>query len=527
MVGGGPAGSAAAIIARTFGLDVLVLEAARFPRQHVGESLVSLWSVFDRLGVAEKMDATFQHKRGSCRVWGRERDLKWTDFETFSGQRNYSLQVERSLFDLILLERAEALGATVCQQHPVEKVLWEDERAVGVRYRTPAGNKQEARASWIIDASGRRGMIARRLGLRKVDPFYPDLSVYGYFRNTRRFEGEHNGNLLIEAVPWGWLWFIPLRSGEVSVGLVCDQSSRPALRSQGPASYLQSSIEQSQVVAELLADAALETGPITTASYGYESTQYAGPGWLLAGDAGSFVDPMWATGVAHAIADGIVAATVAEAVRSGRVSEADALDYYHDEHGDRINFNLALVKFVYQANSVHGEHPFWQRRFKASLADGPPVSYIMRRLSRDPSILYFRNAFRGMGLEPGTLSPLESQLERLGHRERLVGSFFADAGSWVPAVRESVRLYSSLGIDSDQRLHKGVAINNDGIIEFTADPFATAALQAVDGRRTAGEVVQHVAATAPTGKRLTTRLQLIATLVDAYERGVIDVRWGG
>ena len=140
--------------------DLPTIEIGSSEALEVGEWVMAIGSPFGFEGIrfgahelrlplsvpAHNLGATFQHKRGSCRVWGRERDLKWTDFETFSGQRNYSLQVERSLFDFILLDRAEALGATVCQQHPVEKVLWEDERAVGVRYRTPGGNKHEARA---------------------------------------------------------------------------------------------------------------------------------------------------------------------------------------------------------------------------------------------------------------------------------------------------------------------------------------------------------------------------------------------
>src|SRR5262245_21501474 len=222
VIGGGPAGAATAIRAQAAGYHALVLEAARFPRHHVGESLVSLWPVFQTLGVADEMDATFQHKRGSCRVWGRDGTVTWTEFKSQIGVRNYSLQVERSLFDSILLRRAAERGATVREGHRVDEVLWDGERAVGVHYRTPEGDAREARSPFVVDASGRASLIARRLELRTVDPFYPDLAVYGYVRGARRFEGELAGNLFIEAVPWGWFWFIPLHTGEVSVGLVCD-----------------------------------------------------------------------------------------------------------------------------------------------------------------------------------------------------------------------------------------------------------------------------------------------------------------
>ena len=93
MIGGGPAGAAAAIALQGHGCRTIVLEAARFPRHHVGESLVSLWPVFDQLGVSDEMDATFQHKRGSCRIWGHERELQWTALDSLAGGRQYSLQV--------------------------------------------------------------------------------------------------------------------------------------------------------------------------------------------------------------------------------------------------------------------------------------------------------------------------------------------------------------------------------------------------------------------------------------------------
>ncbi len=167
IVGGGPAGAATAIVARTHGARALVLEAATFPRHHVGESLVNLWHTFALLGVAEEMDATFQHKRGSTRIWGRDLAPHSTDFGYLRSARPYSLQVERALFDLILLRRAEALGAIVRQGYRVNDILWEGDRAAGVRYRGPDGRTHEARAMLVVDASGRTGkqsITARSMG---------------------------------------------------------------------------------------------------------------------------------------------------------------------------------------------------------------------------------------------------------------------------------------------------------------------------------------------------------------------------
>src|SRR3954447_25814322 len=172
VAGGGPAGSAPAIRARQLGYRALVLEAETFPRHHVGESLIYLWSIFEGLGVADEMDATFQHKKGSVRIWGTEDTPRPTEFgsRTSLGRRHYSLQVERSLFDLLLSRQATSVGAEVRHGHRVTEVLWEGERAYGVRYRGPGVAQREAHAPFVVDATGRAALIARTRGLQVLDP---------------------------------------------------------------------------------------------------------------------------------------------------------------------------------------------------------------------------------------------------------------------------------------------------------------------------------------------------------------------
>jgi halogenation protein CepH len=523
IAGGGPAGAAAAITGRLHDLRILVLEAEQFPRPHVGESLVHLWSVFDRFGVADEMDATFQHKRGSCRIWGDRPALEWTDFGSDFGGKPYSLQVERSIFDQILLRRAAETGATVRHGCRVQQILWEDERAVGVRYRTGDGEVAEARARWVIDATGRNGLIARDRRLWSFDPFFPDLSVYGYFRGARRFDGEHCGNLLIEVIPTGWLWFIPLHNGLVSVGLVCDRTSRGELRRLGPQAYLEQAVRESSVVGDLLRSATLEHGPLVTSSAGYRSSRSAGPGWILAGDAASFVDPMWATGVATALSDGMTAAIVVQAVHSGGIEEEAAVSYYEEQRDRRIDMDFSLVKFVYRANRLHGDSPFWTSRRDIPTSDCLPADRMMSNLARDPSMLYFREAFRGMGIEDGELVRLDDRIARLQRRGSLIPELMRDPGGWRPWLNEGFVIYRKLGIDSDLRLVEGTAIDDDGITDFVTDPHISAAFEALDGQRSLGDIADTVARTAPAGRRLMTRLEILASFVDAYERGTIEI----
>ena len=526
VIGGGPAGSAAAIALQAHGCRTLVLEAARFPRHHVGESLVSLWPIFHQLGVAEEMDATFQHKRGSCRIWGHGRELQWTEFDSLAGGREYSLQVERSRFDALLLARAAAVGAQVREGHRVRAVLWDGERAVGVRYTSAEGVVGEIRARWVIDASGRSGLIARERTLRAVDPFYPDLSVYAYVEHARRFAGQHAGNLLIEAVPWGWFWFIPLHTGEVSVGLVCDRSSRERTRARGLDGFFRDALATSTLVGSMVAAGRLARGPIATTSHGYSSARYAGPGWLLAGDAGSFVDPMWATGVANALTDGLMAAGVVEAVGCGRVAEAAAVAHYDAQVAQRTDQTLALVRFVYGSNHLHGDAPFWRTRRSPTGETTPSPAGILRRLSGDPSVRYFRNAFRGMGHDADTLAPLDETLERWDHRDAAIGALTQDLTAWAPRLRPAVRVRRSLGYER-YRLTPGLVIDNGGVEHFTSDPAMAAALQAIDGQRTARDIVDAAASAAPPGQWVLTRSRMIAGLAGIWQAGLIEAVPGG
>lgn len=428
IIGGGPAGSTAASMLATGKRRVLLLEAENFPRHHVGESLVQVWSLLRRLDIADVMDATMTHKYGSTRVWGKhltprttyfiQPDVPWTD--------EYSLQVERGLFDDILLNRAQELGATVCHGHRAMEVIWEGDRAVGVRYRRPDGSLQDSRSRVVIDASGRVCMIARRLKTHHRDPFFPDLSVYAYFRNTRLFPGRDAGNLYLGAAPKGWFWFIPLHTGEVSVGLVCDTTSRAELRAKGLRQFLLDAISESPSVRDMVARGEISRGPMATASYGYCSTRSAGPGWFLAGDAGNFVDPMWAMGVNYALMEGARSAALTMQVLTGQMTEEAAIEDYNAMVSLRHNTTTRMIKLVYASNRLYADQPFWRARHALLGEAFPLTDDDLLLIGGDLMFHYFRQAFAGMGLDEDRLRRLDDAHEQakteraLGLRNRFV-----------------------------------------------------------------------------------------------------------
>ncbi|HEY7755423.1 MAG TPA: NAD(P)/FAD-dependent oxidoreductase, partial [Actinomycetota bacterium] len=185
IIGGGPAGSLLASMLAKQGRSVLVLEKDIHPRDHVGEALTpSTNVVFDQIGFLDKMEAVgFTHKPGV--VWttpnarsGKFVSVRTSEFPFPGAPRPYSFNVERDLFDAMLLRHAHELGATVLQGVAAKEVLFEGDRAVGVRVSPSEGWEHEARARVVVDASGRRCLLANQLGLRRKDPGFNQFGIY-------------------------------------------------------------------------------------------------------------------------------------------------------------------------------------------------------------------------------------------------------------------------------------------------------------------------------------------------------------
>jgi flavin-dependent dehydrogenase len=499
-----------------------VLEAATFPRHAIGESLVRIWPVFDQLGVTEAMEAAFQHKYGSGRIWGDSLKPKWTSFDEHD-PRPYSLHVRRSQFDLILADRAQALGADIRFGWRALDPVCEKERICGIRARGPDGVMHHLRARHVIDASGRAGFLSKRLKLRRYDPFYPDLSVYTYYTGARRFPGTHAGSLFIEAVPLGWLWFIPLRDGEVSVGLVCDTDSRAALKRQGPRSFLADAVRSSASVAWLLADATTSQETRTVASGGYTPVRYAGPGYWLAG--GDFADPMWATGVANAMRGGIRAASAVHGVLSGTVTEQQAITF-HDGYSAELAAALdRTVKYVYGLNQLHADAPFWRRRH--SLLPESPESLRRRGLGwlvRDPNAGYFGAAFTGMGVEAAAVAELDERLGILELRRQEAAGLAGRPLEWIPCWVPGSEPRQEVGMDKAGIVRPGIEVGCGENAMFTANPVTVATLTLIDGKRTAEEMLSALPAAIGRPADAMDRARALAALKKTHAEGATTIR---
>ena len=322
IIGGGPGGSTAANLLASAGVDVAILERERFPRFHIGESLLPFnMRLFDRLGITPALGERFIEKWGVEFISSRGDLNRLFHFdEAFDSPHPMCFQVQRSEFDKVLLDAAKTRGARV---HEATKVL-DAVRGPGgtwtLRAQEEGAEPREIEARFLVDASGRDGFLSRQLGLRGMDPSLRKAAVYAHYTGVPRRAGRDAGNIRIVLMRDGWFWFIPFADGTTSVGLVTEGSR---LREQGltPAEAMALAIDRCPAARDLMA-AAVRTTPVYAASdWTYSCRAVAGDGWLMAGDAAAFIDPVFSSGVWLAMSSGEMAAgMIAAALRDGDLS---------------------------------------------------------------------------------------------------------------------------------------------------------------------------------------------------------------
>ena len=324
VVGGGPAGSSAAAWLARAGRRVVLFERDRFPRFHIGESLLA--SVNDAL---EAIGAeTVVRARGFPAKWGATfftADGSIERYADFSASREVrapqTWQVPRAEFDEVLLRHAAASGADVREGHRVLDAAF-DPAGVTVSWRDEAERAGLVRAAVVIDASGRFGLLARKLGLRRDEPRLANIAVFSHYSGVPRPDGRRAGDIRIVARnDLGWFWVIPISDALTSVGVVLPRAAYDALPRMPMDALLHHAIEETPATARLMRAARREWPVRVEKDFSFGARAYAGDRWLLAGDAGSFLDPVFSTGVAIALESGVEAArAVDRALAAGDLS---------------------------------------------------------------------------------------------------------------------------------------------------------------------------------------------------------------
>jgi flavin-dependent dehydrogenase len=313
IIGGGPAGSTAATFLARLNRKVIILEKDKFPRFHIGESLLPYsMGAFERLGIREKMDAQFQPKHGgeitsSCGAGSAKFYFK----NGFRLQHHQAYQVTRSEFDKMMLDLAAAGGAEVLQETSVESLEFGDED-VGVTFRNNGINRN-LRARYILDCSGRSTVIGNFFQLKRGYANLKKFSVFAHYENVAREEGIDGTLIRLVRASDRWFWMIPLNPTKMSVGMVMDIANYKAMK-KSPEEALEESLRGQPAIWNRMTRSERVTPFYSAGDYSYRNTSLAGDRWLLAGDAAGFIDPIFSTGVYLAIRSGEDAANTLDTV---------------------------------------------------------------------------------------------------------------------------------------------------------------------------------------------------------------------
>lgn len=366
VVGGGPAGSTAATLLAREGFDVTLLEMSRFPRYHIGESLLpSILNIMDLLGAREKMEAFgFQRKQGAYLEWGKE---MWAlNFGELGGNSTYAFQVVRSEFDHMLLEHAKSQGVKVFENVEVRSLAFDGPRPRSATYLVREGNNGQSNTQgeitfdYLIDASGRSGIMATHyLRNRRYHKIFQNIALWGYWKDAQRLVTGREGDIAVGSIPNGWLWAIPLHDGTMSVGVVMHKDILNSKKGVALDAIYQEAIEQSPLIQEVVRTGELISSIHTETDYSYASENFCGPRFFMTGDAACFLDPLLSSGVHLATFSGMLAAASITSVLCGEVTEEEAQNFFEKSYRQAYLRFLVFLSAFYDVNRGK-ESYFWE-----------------------------------------------------------------------------------------------------------------------------------------------------------------------
>ena len=316
VVGAGPAGSTAAALLAERGLDVVLVEKARHPRFHIGESLLPRnTELLDRLGVTDAVRAVGTHKPGAEFVSDATgQEVRFSFAYGLDKAYTTSWQVPRAQFDEILFQAAEKRGVRTWQETRVVDVAFGvdgDRAVVEAEY---SGERVTFAPRYVIDASGRDSFMANRRGNKTANRENNTAAVYAHYRGAEFRTGDREGYISVHLADDGWFWMIPLPDGIMSVGFVGNAAvfeARDGMRRGKPAELLAARIAASPTVSARMRGAERVSEVTGTGNYSYYASDNGGDGYLMIGDAFGFLDPMFSSGVLLAMSSGELAADVA------------------------------------------------------------------------------------------------------------------------------------------------------------------------------------------------------------------------
>ena len=470
------------------GWQVILLERERFPRDHVGESLLpASIPILEELGVLPAVEAQgFVKKLGATMVWGRDRE-PWSWFFGETNRRYpHSYQVWRPTFDHLLLDNAAAHGVDVREgwratqvtltrspgdnrnlQNPANQprhsgesrnpggperqvpVTARPELAEGRRSDTnvysldESGQEQIISARFVVDASGQNGLLGRQLDLRRWDESFRNLAVYAYYDGAKRLPPPAEGNIFIESYTHGWLWTIPLHTGQASVGAVVDQRvGEEQVMQLGLERFLDEQLSQAPHTAGMLAKARRVSGPFIVKDWSYACDRIAGDGYVLAGDAACFIDPLFSSGVHLALMSGVLAAAYATTALRNPEMRPAAAQVYRELYMKEYHHFREMVRLFYSSNRTVDSY-FWEARRILEVADesesalSPRASFIQAVAGQPPQ------GYERMVLERGAAptqfaASVRAVEEDRANRQAQIAQYLEPIGGQPPPILAAV-----------------------------------------------------------------------------------------
>jgi flavin-dependent dehydrogenase len=348
VIGGGPAGSTISSLLARSGKRTVVLEKERFPRFHIGESLLPLnLPLFDRLGVADDVHRIGVYKPGAELISDEHNAATTFRFADNPGLSiGHSYQVRRSEFDKVLLDNSRRIGVEVIEGARVTEVDLNGGREARV---TATGNHRTTTwsARFVVDASGRDTLLADRLGLKRINKRNNTAAVFGHFGNVPRRPGDKAGMITVHLFEHGWFWMIPLPEDVMSVGVVGTQAFFKSRKGSLDALFANAVAATPSLAAHMTN--AKPLGPLTAcADYSYDSRSYVGDNHILVGDAAAFIDPLFSSGVMMAMSSAAFGATVVEGLLDGQQPRERLVRDYER----KIRLSLGSLSWlIYRINS--------------------------------------------------------------------------------------------------------------------------------------------------------------------------------
>ena len=450
--------------------------------------------------------------------------------------------VTQVLFDAAVPSNHPAHPARPPSQSAHPELVEGRGQVIGVQFRDESGIVSTISAPFVLDASGQSALLGRQLNLRRWDDSFRNLAVYAYYADAGRLDPPAEGNIFIESYANGWLWTIPLHTGQASVGAVVDGAAGAAQVQQlGLARFLDSQLAQGPHTAKLLAAARRVSEPQLVKDWSYACDPLAGAGYALLGDAACFIDPLFSSGVHLALMSGVLAAAYATtALRRPEMAPA-AAKVYQELYAKEYHHFRELVRLFYSSNRT-AESYFWAARriLEGDFAGDPdaaalsPRQSFIRAVAGQPPRGYERMALeRGEPPESFAAAVREVETDRAARQARMTEWLTAPPDTPPPLYRMIPRLHPQVRVvrqpvAGDGEFQWGYALLTASHPEgLPCSDLVAAIVARLDGQTPVSSLLEQLSAGLEESQRPQLAAPILAALQILYVDGtVVDMGVG-